>query len=618
FISTHGARKGLADTALKTANAGYLTRRLVDVAQDCIVTEIDCGTMGGVEVTALVEGGEVIQKLSERVLGRTVLEDVYDPYSGSLLVGAGTIIDEEAVERIDSAGVEKILIRSVLTCRSKRGVCAACYGRDLALGHRVNIGEAVGIIAAQSIGEPGTQLTMRTFHVGGTAVRRAEQSKIEPRINGKIKYIRLKVVKNKDGNYTVMNRNGEIAILDNSGRERERHPVVYGSTVFFDDGAQVEANTLVVEWDPYSLPIVAEMNAYVKYQDLIEGVSVAEQLDEISGLSRKVVIESKDISPRITLVDEEGNNITTGVSSQPITYIVPVGSTIVVNDGDKIFAGDVIVRIPRETTKTKDITGGLPRVAELFEARKPKEAAVISEIDGVLSFAADVKGGKRKVVITPEVGEAREYIIPKGKHVTVQDKEFIRAGEALMDGAINPHDVLRIKGERAVARYLVNEIQEVYRLQGVKVNDKHIEVIVRQMLNKLRVTETGDTNLLVGEQVEKYIFMEENERVVREGGTPAVAESLLLGITKASLTSDSFLSAASFQETTKVLTDAAISGKVDYLKGLKENVLLGRLIPAGTGLHSYRVAGFTVNSQEDAIYEAESDMGFDAEDRLSF
>ncbi|MEI6092682.1 MAG: DNA-directed RNA polymerase subunit beta' [bacterium] len=615
FISTHGARKGLADTALKTANAGYLTRRLVDVAQDAIITETDCGAVDGIEVEPLIEGGEIIKKLGERVLGRTVLEDVVDPFSGSLIVGAGTIIDEEAEERIESAGVERMTIRSVLTCKSKRGVCAACYGRDLALGHRVNIGEAVGTIAAQSIGEPGTQLTMRTFHVGGTAVRRAEQSKFESKTKGKVKYIKLKTVENKEGNFTAMNRTGEIAILDNTGRERERQPIVYGARILFKDGSDVGANVLVAEWDPYTIPIVTEVSGYIKYIDITEGVNVAEQVDEVSGLSRKVVVESKEVSPKISLVNDSGDPITNSANQQ-ILYIVPVGANIMVNDGDKVFSGDVLVKIPRETTKTKDITGGLPRVAELFEARKPKESSIVTEIDGLVTITPEVKG-KRKVIVTPEVGEPREYIIPKGKHVTIQDRDYIRAGEPLMDGSVNPHDILRIQGEKKVAKYLVDEVQEVYRLQGVRINDKHIETIVRQMLNRVRVTNPGDTNFLIGEQVEKYIFMEENERVTQSGGTPANAESLLLGITKASLTSDSFLSAASFQETTKVLTEAAIAGKVDYLKGLKENVALGRLIPAGSGLNAYKAAEFSV-AEEGNLDLAGSLVDTDEEDRVSF
>jgi DNA-directed RNA polymerase subunit beta' len=615
FISTHGARKGLADTALKTANAGYLTRRLVDVAQDAIVTETDCGTVEGVKIEALVEGGDIIKKIGERVLGRTVLEDIMDPFSGNLLVGSGTIIDEEAAERIDAAGVDSVFVRSVLTCKAKRGVCASCYGRDLALGHRVNIGEAIGTVAAQSIGEPGTQLTMRTFHVGGTAVRRAEQSKFETKNKGRVKYIKLKVVKNKEGNFTAMNRTGEIAILDDSGREKEKQPIVYGARIFFTDGAEVGANVLVAEWDPYSIPIVSEVPGYIKYVDVLDGINMAEQVDEVSGLSRRVVVESKEVSPKITIVDENGEDPIVGDSKKQILYIIPVGSNIMVSDGDMVHAGDVLVRIPRATTKTKDITGGLPRVAELVEARKPKESSVVSEIDGVATITPEIKG-KRRVIISPEMGEPREYIIPKGKHIIVQDRDFVRAGEALMDGSVNPHDILRIQGEKAVAQYMVDEVQEVYRLQGVKINDKHIEVIVRQMLNRVRVTDPGDTNFLIGEQVEKYIFLEENDRVLQTGGSPAKAESLLLGITRASLTSDSFLSAASFQETTRVLTEASISGRVDYLRGLKENVALGRLIPAGTGLNAYKMADFTTD-EENAGLES-SFIDSDEEDRLSF
>ncbi|HOW16627.1 MAG TPA: DNA-directed RNA polymerase subunit beta', partial [bacterium] len=464
-------------------------------------------------------------------------------------------------------------------------------------------------------------LTMRTFHVGGTAVRRAEQSKFDSKFSGKIKYIKLRTVENKDGNFTAMNRNGELAILDNAGRERERHPVVYGARILFADGSEVKPGTLIAEWDPYSIPIVSDVTGYVKYIDLIDGVSIVEQVDELSGLSRKVVTESRTVSPKITLVDEDGEPMKNAIGQQLI-YIVPVGANIMVNDGDKVFAGDVLVKIPRETTKTKDITGGLPRVAELFEARKPKESAIVSEVDGIVSFTEESKG-RRKVVVTPEIGEPREYLIPKGKHVTVQERDYIRAGEPLMDGSVNPHDILKIQGEKEVSKYLVNEVQEVYRLQGVKINDKHIEVIVRQMLNRVRIMDPGDTNFLINEQVEKYLFMEENERVSQNGGTPATAEALLLGITKASLTSDSFLAAASFQETTKVLTEAAIAGKVDYMRGLKENVALGRLIPAGTGLTVYAASEFRVAEEEGYAYGTETTEGTnsgadDESDTLAF
>lgn len=614
FISTHGARKGLADTALKTANAGYLTRRLVDVAQDAIIAEADCGTLDGIEISSLTEGGEIIKKLSERALGRTVLEDVLDPYNGKLIIPAGTIIDEDAVEQIDASGVEKIKIRSVLTCMAKRGICATCYGRDLALGHKVNIGEAVGTIAAQSIGEPGTQLTMRTFHVGGTAVRRAEQSKFESKTAGRLRYSKINVVQNKEGNYTVMNRNGEIAVMDSTGREREKHPVSYGARLFFKDGSEIKAGDLIAEWDPYSIPIVSEVEGFIRYKNLIESRNYLEQVDEVTGLSRKVVVESKYATPKIEVVDDKGGQLK-NVSGQAIVYNLPVEANIMVNDGDKIFAGDVLVKIPRATTKTKDITGGLPRVAELFEARKPKEAAIVSEISGRLSLAEEVKG-RRKVIVTPEVGEPREYVIPKGKHITVQEGEYIDAGYPLMDGSIDPHDILKIQGEKAVAKYLVDEVQEVYRLQGVNINDKHIETIVRQMLSKLRIIESGDTNFLINEQVEKSVFEMENERVIQSGGTPASAESLLLGITRASLSSDSFLSAASFQETTKVLTEASIAGKIDPLKGLKENITLGRLIPAGTGLNAYKNTPFEVVDKTD--YEYNPDLDDVDKDRVSF
>jgi len=595
FISTHGARKGLADTALKTANAGYLTRRLVDVAQDVVITEHDCGTMDGIDVTSLVEGGEIIESMRERILGRVALEDIRDPFTEEVIVRGNEEIGETLAERIEDAGIEKVKIRSVLTCKSKRGVCALCYGRDLARGRLVNVGEAIGIIAAQSIGEPGTQLTMRTFHIGGTASRRAEQTTLESRIDGKVKFINLKTVRNREGNLIVMNRNGEIAILDERGRERRRYSVIYGAKLRVKDGQRVKEGEMLAEWDPYSIPVLTEVTGRVKFGDIIEGVTMQEQVDEFTGLSRKVITESKDpeLRPRISIKDEKGRTMNLPGSASQARYLLPVGANIFVSEGDMVEAGDIIVKIPRETTKTKDITGGLPRVAELFEARKPKEYALISDIDGIVEFGKDLKG-KRKVVIRPDVGEPKEYIIPRGKHVSVHEGDFIRAGEALMDGPSNPHDILRVLGDKALARYLVDEIQEVYKLQGVKINDKHIEVIVRQMLKRVRIKEVGDTHFLVDDQVEKYVFEEENERVLKEGGRPAVAEPLFLGITKASLITDSFISAASFQETTKVLTQAAVAGKVDYLRGLKENVIMGRLIPAGTGLPKYKELGLWV------------------------
>ncbi|MBI2369653.1 MAG: DNA-directed RNA polymerase subunit beta' [Deltaproteobacteria bacterium] len=576
FISTHGARKGLADTALKTANSGYLTRRLVDVAQDCIVTEEDCGTLDGILMTPLIEAGEIIERLGDRILGRVALEDIRDPLTGEVLVPADALIDEGLVKQIEDAGIERVRIRSVLTCQARRGVCAECYGRDLARGTRVNIGEAVGVIAAQSIGEPGTQLTMRTFHIGGTASRRAEQTTLESRNDGRIKFINLASVRGKDGFPVVMNRNAEIALIDETGRERERYPIIYGAKLKVEDGKPIKAGALIAEWDPYTTPIITEVSGRVKFGDIIESVTMQEMVDEVTGLSRKVVVESRDPDsrPRISVKDEEGRTQKLPGSESMARYLLPVGANLVIAEGESVHAGDVIAKIPRETTKTKDITGGLPRVAELFEARKPKEVAIISEIDGVVSFGKDLKG-KRKVVVTPEVGEPKEYLIPKGKHISVHEGDRVRAGEALMDGSPNPHDILSIRGEKELAKYLVDEIQEVYRLQGVKINDKHIEAIVRQMLRRVRVKEPGDTTFLVDEQVEKHLFAGENERVLGKGGKPAIGEPLLLGITKASLSTESFISAASFQETTKVLTQAAIEGKVDYLRGLKENVIMG-------------------------------------------
>ncbi len=603
FISTHGARKGLADTALKTANSGYLTRRLVDVAQDAIITEMDCGTLDGLLVSALIEGGEIIEHIGDRILGRVALDDVLDPVTGEVLVPANDEIDETLMKRIEDAGLEKVKIRSVLTCQSKRGICAMCYGRDLARGHLVNLGEAVGVIAAQSIGEPGTQLTMRTFHIGGTASRRAEQTSLEARNEGKVRFINVNSVTNIEGHHIVMNRNGEVAIVDDTGRERERYGIVYGAKIKVNPDQVVKPGETLAEWDPYTMPILTEVSGKIKYGDILEGVTMEEQVDEVTGLSRKVIIESRDPDkrPRITIKDEAGRTVKISESTVG-RYFLPVGANISVPEESVVSAGDVIAKIPRETTKTKDITGGLPRVAELFEARKPKDYAVIAEIDGVVSFGKDAKG-KRKVIITPEVGEPKEYLIPKGKHISVHEGDHVRAGEALMDGSSNPHDILRVLGQKELAKYLVDEVQEVYRLQGVKINDKHIETIVRQMLRRVRIKEVGDTNLLIDDQLERYAFEEENEKALTKGGRPALAEPLLLGITKASLSTESFISAASFQETTKVLTQAAIEGKVDNLRGLKENVIMGRLIPAGTGLGRYRNLRLAIAEPE--IPEAE-------------
>ncbi len=607
FISTHGARKGLADTALKTANSGYLTRRLVDVAQDAIITERDCGTLDGLLVAALTEGGEIIEHIGDRILGRVAQDDILDPVTGEVLVPANMDIDETLVKRIEDAGLEKVKIRSVLTCQSRRGICAMCYGRDLARGHLVNMGEAVGVIAAQSIGEPGTQLTMRTFHIGGTASRRAEQTSLEARNEGKVKFININSVVNVEGHHIVMNRNGELAIVDETGRERERYGIVYGAKIKAAPDRLVKPGETLAEWDPYTMPILTEVSGKVKFGDIVEGITMEEQLDDVTGLSRKVIIESRDADkrPRITLKDESGKTVKIGESLMG-RYFLPVGANISVQDDTTVNAGDVIAKIPRETTKTKDITGGLPRVAELFEARKPKDYAVIAEIDGVVSFGKDAKG-KRKVIITPELGEPKEYLIPKGKHISVHEGDHVRAGEALMDGSSNPHDILRVLGQKELAKYLVDEVQEVYRLQGVKINDKHIETIVRQMLRRVRIKDVGDTSLLIDDQLERYIFEDENERVLTKGGRPAIAEPLLLGITKASLSTESFISAASFQETTKVLTQAAIEGKVDSLRGLKENVIMGRLIPAGTGLSRYRNLKLVVEEPEISLPELPED-----------
>ena len=604
FISTHGARKGLADTALKTANSGYLTRRLVDVAQDCIITEQDCETVDGLYVSALMEGGEIIETAGERVLGRVALQEIKDPFTDEVIVKANEAIDEVLAEKIDRAGIERINIRSVLTCRAKHGVCAMCYGRDLAHGHIVNIGEAVGIVAAQSIGEPGTQLTMRTFHIGGTA-KFDEHSTLEARHDGAVKFVNLNTVKTRENDYVVMNRHGEVHVLDEQNRSRGKYTVPYGAHLKVSDNSSIKRGQLIAEWDPFSIPILAEVDGIIKYGDIIEGKTMKEEVDEVTGLSRKVIVEFKggDLRPRVSIKDSKGKTAKLVSTNSVARYLLSVGINIVVSEGDTVRAGDILAKIPRETTKTKDITGGLPRVAELFEARKPKDFAVISEIDGVVAFGKDAKG-KRKIIVTPEIGEEKEYLIPKGKHISVQEGDRVTPGDALMDGVNNPHDLLSIKGEKELARYLVDEVQEVYRLQGVKINDKHMEVIVRQMLRRVRITDPGDTTFIADEQVERYRFQEENDKVMAQGGKPAIGDPLLLGITKASLSTQSFISAASFQETTRVLTEASLSGKTDYLRGLKENVIMGRLIPAGTGLVMYRKLGIKVEDEDvEAIAE---------------
>ena len=581
FISTHGARKGLADTALKTANSGYLTRRLVDVAQDIIINEEDCGTINGIEMSALVEGGEIIQTLGERIIGRIALNDIRDPFNNEVLCAAGEEINEEKVRFIENAGVERVTIRSVLTCESHSGVCSKCYGRSLATGQLVEVGEAVGVIAAQSIGEPGTQLTMRTFHIGGTATRAGEQSTVEAKREGFVKYINLRIITSKKGDLINMNRNGQIAICDETGRERERYPVVYGAYVRARENSRVSEGEILLEWDPYTFSIMAEKEGTIALLDVIEGLTMQEEIDEITGLSRRVILDHADekLQPRAALLDAAGEQIS--------VYPLPAGAHISVQEGEAISAGDIIFKITRETSKTKDITGGLPRVAELFEARKPKENAVISEINGHVKFAGTLRGMRRLLVVSEE-GDEREYLIPRGKHVNVQEGDYVRAGEPLMDGAVNPHDILAVLGENELQNYLVNEVQEVYRLQGVNINDKHIEIIVRQMLRRLEVVDPGETDLVIGEQVTRDLFQRRNQEAEEEGKTPATGRPILLGITRASLSTDSFISAASFQETTRVLTQAAVSGKVDFLRGLKENVIMGRLIPAGTGARRYQ------------------------------
>ena len=588
FISTHGARKGLADTALKTANSGYLTRRLVDVAQDVIIREEDCGTIDGIVVTSLIEGGEIIQPLEERILGRTIAEDIKDPISKEKIAGKNSPIDEELTQKIIDAGIDRVKIRSVLTCQSMFGACAACYGRDLARGEHVELGEAVGVIAAQSIGEPGTQLTMRTFHIGGAVSKVVEQTVLEAKNSGTIKFININTVKNREGLLVVMNRNVNIAVVDSKGREKEKYPVVYGARLLVGNGQKVEIGQRLVEWDPYSTPILTEVGGRIALGDIAENVTIKEEVDEMTGLSHKVIIDyPTNMRPRISIKDEHGK-VTLKIpgTGNLARYLLPAGAHILVDRNQIVAPGDILAKMPRETTKTKDITGGLPRVAELFEARRPKEQAIVTEIDGMVEFKGAHKG--MRVVVVKGSSESREYLIPKGKHVSVHEGDWVKAGEPLMDGSVNPHSILDILGPKELQRYLVDEVQKVYRLQGVSINDKHIEVIVRQMMKKVRIEDPGDTNLLIGEQVDRVVFHEENAKIKRKGKKPAQGKPLLLGITKASLATESFISAASFQETTRVLTEAAINGSVDELRGLKENVIMGRVIPAGTGISKYR------------------------------
>ncbi|MEM1196642.1 MAG: DNA-directed RNA polymerase subunit beta', partial [Pseudomonadota bacterium] len=604
FNSTHGARKGLADTALKTANSGYLTRRLVDVSQDCVIVEEDCGTENGLEMRAIVQGGSVIASLGERILGRTVAEDIVNAATGEVIAARNTLIDEPMVKVIEEAEVQSAKIRSPLVCEAEQGVCAMCYGRDLARGTPVNIGEAVGVIAAQSIGEPGTQLTMRTFHIGGAA-QLNETSHLEAISDGKIEYRDMPTITDKKGRILSMARNGELAVIDAEGREREMHKVPYGTVLMFKDGAKVKEGERLAEWDPFTLPIITEHSGVVRYQDLVEGTTLEEQTDDATGIAQRVVTENRatgrkkkeDLRPRLMLQGEGQSEDDTDAQR----YMLAPGTTLSVEDGQQVEAGDVLARASREAAKTRDITGGLPRVAELFEARLPKDNAIIAKISGKIEFVREYKA-KRKIAIIPEEGDPVEYLIPKTKVIDVQEGDYVKKGDTLISGSPNPHDILEVLGVEALAEYLVNEIQEVYRLQGVKINDKHIEVIVRQMLQKVEITKGGDTTLLPGEQVDLAEMLEVNSKLGK-GKEPAEGTPILLGITKASLQTRSFISAASFQETTRVLTQASVEGKKDTLIGLKENVIVGRLIPAGTGagMNRMRVAA----SSRDAALKAQ-------------
>jgi len=605
FISTHGARKGLADTALKTANSGYLTRRLVDVAQDLVVTEVDCGTEEGLLVTPIIEGGDVVEPLAERVLGRTPAEHVYRPGTDEVLIEAGTLLDEKLVELIDEVGVDQIKVRSAITCQTHYGICATCYGRDLARGHRANIGEAVGVMAAQSIGEPGTQLTMRTFHIGGAASRAAAVNNIEVKSRGRSRLHNMKVLERESGNLVVVSRSGELAVVDEVGRERERYKVPYGAILSVADGDEVKPGQIVANWDPHTHPVIAEVAGKVVWSDIADGSTMKSEADPVTGLTDFIIMDpaerpaaSKDLRPTVTLVNDDGDALMIPGTEIPAYYPLPPKAVLNKQDGDEVKVGDVIAKIPQESAKTKDITGGLPRVADLFEARKPKEPSILAAATGTVTYGKDTKG-KVRLVITDKQGESTEELIPKWRHVTVFEGEHVERGETIVDGAPNPHDILRLKGIHALANYIVNEVQDVYRLQGVKINDKHIEVIVRQMLRKVDIVDAGDTRFLKGEQIERERVMEENAKVLKEDKQPARFEDVLLGITKASLATESFISAASFQETTRVLTEASVNGKEDGLRGLKENVIVGRLIPAGTG-YAYHLERHRQRQQDDA------------------
>ena len=613
FISTHGARKGLADTALKTANSGYLTRRLVDVTQDLVVIEDDCGTSNGFTMKAVLQGGDVIEALRDRILGRVTAVDVVDPSSGETVIEAGTLMDEQMVDLVDSLGIDEVKVRTAITCDTRYGLCAKCYGRDLARGKRVNAGEAVGVIAAQSIGEPGTQLTMRTFHIGGAASRNAAASQVEGKSNGTVRFSsQMRYVANTKGELIVITRSGEVVIHDDMGRERERHKVPYGATLMVTDGLVIKAGAVLATWDPHTRPIITEYAGRVKFENVEEGNTVAKQTDEVTGLSTLVVIDpkrragsqSKMLRPLVKLLDDNGNEVKLAGSDASVSITFQVGAIITVRDGQDVGKGEVLARIPQESSKTRDITGGLPRVAELFEARSPKDAGMLAEVTGTVSFGKDTKG-KQRLIITDLEGSGYENLIPKDKHVLVHDGQVVNRGESIVDGPVDPHDILRLQGIEALARYIVQEVQEVYRLQGVKINDKHIEVIIRQMLRRVVISDSGDTEFIQGEQVERADVLEMNDKMMAENKEPAQYENVLLGITKASLSTDSFISAASFQETTRVLTEAAIMGKRDDLRGLKENVIVGRLIPAGTGLAYHRT-------------RRRQNLGLDAADSMLF
>ena len=606
FISTHGARKGLADTALKTANSGYLTRRLVDVTQDLVITEDDCGTTNGMFMKALVEGGDVVEALRDRILGRVVAFDVIHPDTGETVIEAGLLLDEAKVDLIDELGIDEVKVRTPLTCDTRWGLCAKCYGRDLGRGYQINAGEAVGVIAAQSIGEPGTQLTMRTFHIGGAASRSASASQLEGKSAGTIRFLpSMRYITNVKGEPVAISRNGEVLIVDDNQRERERHKVPYGATLAVTDGQVIKAGTALANWDPHTRPIITEYAGRVKFENVEDGVTVAKQIDDVTGLSTLIVIDgkrrgttqTKGVRPQVRLINTEGQDVKVSGTDISVNITFQVGSLITVKDGQDVSVGDVLARIPQETSKTRDITGGLPRVAELFEARTPKDAGVLAEITGTVSFGKDTKG-KQRLVITDMDGVPHEYLISKDKHVTVHDGQVVQKGETIVDGPPDPHDILRLKGIEALARYIIDEVQDVYRLQGVKINDKHIEVVLRQMLRRVIVTDPGDTGFILGEQIERSEYLRENDAMIAAGKQPAVHANVLLGITKASLSTDSFISAASFQETTRVLTEAAIMGKKDGLRGLKENVIVGRLIPAGTGLAHHRNRKGEVVSQD--------------------